>query len=226
MFLAQKSFHMKKGRWLLILSIIVLVVSFLPLHLFLPGLFVETGTYDLAPGNVNGPSLFMPLGTVAVLDLNVDGANRDVYFYITGSSAERVFDAGRVYSGYHLVWTSTSFSSFRFNFDNTMSWVSHKQVSYTIQIYPYATILLFLGIVLFLVALWQIMREENVFSRIKGFLFKKPESPNVTCEYCGGTYNKTLDKCPHCGARKTNKPLEKKQFGFGGKVLSNNNQGC
>jgi hypothetical protein len=152
----------------------------------------------------------MPFESVAVLDLSVDGANRDVYFYITGASTERVFDAERVYNGYHLEWTSTSFSSYTFNFDNTMSWYSHKQVSYTLQIYPYSTVFLFLGIFLFLGSVWQIAKEERIVSRVKGFLFKQPESQYVACEYCGATYSKTLDKCPHCDAKKRSKPLEKK----------------
>jgi len=193
---------MKKGRWLLILSIAFLVASFLPLHLFLPRISMLTGNYDLAPSNINGPSMFVPFRSVVILDLNVDGANRDVYFYVTGASTERVFDAGRVYNGYHLEWTSTGFSSYTFNFDNTMSVISHKQVSYTLQLYPYATILLFLGIFLLLGSIWQIITEENVISKLRGFLFKKPEPLNVTCEYCGETYGKALDKCPYCGARK------------------------
>jgi hypothetical protein len=151
----------------------------------------------------------MPFESVAVLDISVDGANRDVYFYITDSPAKRVFDAGRVYNGYHLEWKSTSFSSYTFNFDNTMSIFSHKQVSYTLQIYPYSTILLFLGMSLLLGSIWQISREEKVVSRVKGFLFKKPEPLDLTCEYCGETYNKTLDKCPNCGARKRIKSQRK-----------------
>ena len=193
---------MKKGRWLLILSIAFLIASFLPLHLFLPRISVLSGNYDLAPNNINGASMFVPFGSVVILDLNVDGANRDVYFYITGTSTERVFDAGRVYNGYHLEWTSTGFSSYTFNFDNTMSVFSSKQVSYTLQFYPYSTILLFLGIFLLLGSIWQIIGEENVISKLRGFLFKKPEPLNVTCEYCGQTYGKTLDRCPYCGARK------------------------
>jgi len=173
---------MKKGRWLLILGIIILVVGLQSLHLLLPGLILMTGSFDLAPSNVSGPSLFVPLSSMTVLDLSVDGANRDVFFYITKGSAERVLDAGRVYDGYHLEWTSPSFSSYTFNFDNTMSLTSHKQVTYDLQVYPYSTIFLFLGLILLVGAVLQIVREEKVVSRVKSYLFKQPESQHVACE--------------------------------------------
>jgi rubrerythrin len=48
----------------------------------------------------------------------------------------------------------------------------------------------------------QVIREEKIVQRVKGILFKEPESQVVECQYCGNTYSKTLDKCPHCGAPK------------------------
>jgi hypothetical protein len=46
--------------------------------------------------------------------------------------------------------------------------------------------LLFLVIFLFFAAVWQIIREENVVSKVKVLLFRQPESQDVACEYCGG----------------------------------------
>ena len=37
-----------------------------------------------------------------MLDVGVEGANKDVYFYITGLDGKRVFSADRIYDGYHL----------------------------------------------------------------------------------------------------------------------------
>jgi len=159
---------MKEGRWLLILGITALVISFLPMHLLLPELVLMTGSFDLAPGGVRGPTLFVPLNSVAILDFTIDGLEQDVYFYITGGSSDRIFDAGRVYDRYHLEWASPGFSSYTFNFDNTMSSVNHKQVTYNLRVYPYSTIFLFLGIVLVVVAVLQIVREERKGSRAKG----------------------------------------------------------
>lgn len=193
---------MKKGRLVLVLAIALLIASFLPLHQFLPALSSESGSYDLAAGGVNGPSAFMWYQSVSRLEVNIDGANKDVYFYITDTAGRHVLDAGRVYNPYNLEWRSQSFSSYRFNFDNTMSLFSHKYVDYTLRIYPYSTMLLFSGIALFLVAIWMMMKEENVVSKLRNVFFGKPESVDVTCSYCGTVYDLKLEKCPHCGARK------------------------
>jgi hypothetical protein len=40
------------------------------------------------------------------------------------------------------------------------------------------------------------------FINIKPLVKKAKNINTVTCNYCNTTYNKTLEKCPHCGARK------------------------
>ena len=58
---------MMKGRLLLAFSIVLLVLSFLPIHLLHPPSIFIAGNYDLSPGNVNGPSTFLPFLSVSVL---------------------------------------------------------------------------------------------------------------------------------------------------------------
>jgi len=57
----------------------------------------------------------------------------------------------------------------------------------------------------------QIFREEKVIHKIKKFIFKEPETLVIECQYCGNTYSKTLDKCPHCGASKKKLELREKR---------------
>ena len=191
-----------KGRLLLAFSIVLLILSFLPLHLLHPPSIFIAGQYDLSPSNVNGPSTFLPFLTVSVLDVAIQGANGDVYFYITNPDGKRVFDADRIYNGYHLDWApSQTFNTYTFNFDNSMSYTSHKFVNYSLQVFPYATILFVLGILFLAVGLVQTVREEKLILKLKKFLFPPPISNNIICDYCGTVYSKAYDKCPNCGAR-------------------------
>jgi hypothetical protein len=193
---------LKKGRVVFVLSILFLIVSFLPTNLFLPRWSSSAGSYDLAPGNVNGPTVELFYGSLIELGVYISGANKDVYFYITDSHGKRVFDAGRIYDGYYLKWHSPTIGSFKLNFDNSMSWVSHKGVNWSFHLFHYKPLFLFLGLGLLVLAVLQMVREEKVIDKIRKFMVKETESLVVECEYCGATYNKTLDKCPECGARK------------------------
>lgn len=184
-------------------------MSFLPIHWILPKWSSSAGSYDLGPGNVNGPTADLFYGSLVELDVSISGANRDVYFYITDSHGRRVFDAGRIYDGYHLEWQARAFGSFRLNFDNTMSWVSHKYVNWSFQVFHYNSLFFFLGIGLLILGILQIFREEKIIHEIKKFIFKEPETLVVVCQYCGSTYSKNLDKCPSCGAPKKMKKKEK-----------------
>jgi len=91
---------LKKGRLALGLAIIFLIVSFSPTNWFLPRWFETTGYYDLGPGAISGPTLVAFYKSVFEVDVEVSGANRDVFFYITDSNGDVVFDAGRIYDGY------------------------------------------------------------------------------------------------------------------------------
>lgn len=194
--------QLKRGRVLFGLSIVFIIVSFLPVHRFLPEWSQTTGYYDLGPGHVNGPTVELFYLSTIELNVGITGSNKDVFCYITDSSGEVIFDAGRIYDGYHLVWDAPTIDSFRINFDNTMSWFSNKQVGWSCKVFHYKTLFLFLGIGLLILGSLQIFREENVIHRIKNFLFKEPEPTEVECKYCGTIYSKTLHKCPHCGARR------------------------
>jgi len=187
-------------------------MSFLPIHRILPRWSNSAGSYDLGPGNANGPTVDLLYGSLVELDVSISGANKDVYFYITDSNGRRVFDAGRIYDGYHLEWQATAFGSFRLNFDNTMSWFSHKYVNWSYEVFHYKTLFCFLGIGLLILGTLQIFREEKVIHKIKKFIFKEPETLVIECQYCGNTYSKTLDKCPHCGAsqKKVRTPRKEK----------------
>ncbi len=178
----------------------ILIVSFLPTGRFLPEWSSSTGQYDLAPNHVAGPSLYLYYKSMIELDVAISGANKDVYFYITDSKGRRVLDAGRIYDGYHLEWQAPVMDSYRLNFDNSMSVISHKFVNWSLSVFHYNTLFLFLGIGLLIVSVLQIVREEKVTQRVKNLFSRKPVSQVIQCTYCGATYNKTLDKCPNCGA--------------------------
>lgn len=193
---------MKKGRVLFALSIIFIIMSYLPTNRLLPEWSGSTGFYDLGPGNVNGPTVYLLYNGIIESDVSISGANRDVYFYITDSYGKRVLDVGRIYDGYHLEWRAQGIDLYRLNFDNTMSLVSHKYVNWSFQVFHYNTLFFFLGIVLLVIGTLQVIREEKIVQKVKGILFKEPESQVVECQYCGTTYSKTFDKCPHCGAPK------------------------
>jgi len=83
-----------------------------------------------------------------------------------------------------------------------MSWFSHKYVNWSYEVFHYKALFFFLGIGLLILGTLQIFREERVIHKIKKFIFKEPETLVIECQYCGDTYSKTLDKCPHCGASK------------------------
>ncbi len=191
---------MKRGQLLFAISVVLLIISFLPIHGFLPKWSDSSGSYDLGPGNVNGPNVYLFYGSLVVVDVSISGANRDVFFFITDSDGKVVLDAGRVYDGYHLEWQAPTFGSFRLNFDNTMSLFSHKYVNWSFQVFHYKTMFYFLGIGLLILGILQIIREEHVIFRVRKFIFKEPESPDTECVYCGTLYSKTLDKCPNCNA--------------------------
>ena len=193
------------------LAVILLILSFLPVHRFLPTWSNHSGDYDLGPGNVNGPTVYLFYGSIVDLDVSISGANKDVFFYITDSEGDRILDAGTIYDGYHLEWEAPTIGSFRFHFSNTMSWVSHKYVTWSYTVSHYKGLFLILAIGLLILGIGQMFREERVIPRIKGFLFKEPEPTEVECEYCGTIYSKTLHKCPTCGAlRKRSIPREKR----------------
>jgi len=195
-------YQLKKGRVLLALSVVFIITSYLPTNRFLPEWSSSTGSYDLGPGNVNGPTVYLLYNGIVESDVSISGANQDVYFYITDSSGRRVLDVGRIYDGYHLEWRAPGIDSYRLDFDNTMSLVSHKYVNWSFQVFHYNTLFFFLGIILLVIGTLQIIREEEIVQRVKGILFKEPESQVVECQYCGTIYAKTLDKCPRCGATK------------------------
>ena len=191
---------LKRGRKILIISVVILVVSFIPMNWLLPEWWNSGGYYDLGPGAVDGPIMHLPYLGLVELRVSISGANRDVYFYITDSNDKRVFDAGRVYDGYHLEWYAPFIGSYKLNFDNTMSWTSHKYVNWSTQLSYYRTLFFLLGGGLLIIGIIQILREEKAYQKIKARLFKEPESTVKACQYCGVTIDKTLHKCPHCGA--------------------------
>lgn len=53
--------------------------------------------------------------------------------------------------------------------------------------------------------------EDEIINKISdnlqkfGESFKKGKDGSVTCQYCGGEYKSSENKCPHCGASKSKK---------------------
>ena len=191
---------MKRGRTFLVLSVLFLLVSFLPTQWFLPRWLEFTRSHDLGPGEIGIRTINMFYGSSIQLRVSISGANKDVFFYITDSHGEVVFDAGRIYDGYSLDWSSPTIGSLRLNFDNTMSWISHKYVTYSLKVFHYKPLFLLPGIGLLILAIFQIFREEKFIQKIKKLVVKEPETLDIVCEYCGTAYDKALEKCPRCGS--------------------------
>jgi len=195
---------MKKWKPFLLFSVIFIILCFLPMHYFLPRIQNYSGNYDLAPKYIDGVSTYLFFGETFVLDVSVQGANGDIYFYITDQFGNSVFDAGTVYNEYHLELTLTKSLSGRyiFNFDNSMSLVSHKNVDFTLQIFPYPLVFIIVSIILAIITVALFLKEERVAEKLKKLTHKNKESTENTCEYCNTEYSKQLDKCPNCGATK------------------------
>ena len=179
---------------------LLLILSFLPTQRLLPRWFDYHGSHDLGPGNIDGPTVDLFFGSAIELNVSISGANKDIFFYITDSHGKVIFDAGRIYDGYSLDWSSPEIGALKLNFDNTMSWVSHKYVDYSLEVFHYKPLFLLLGIGLLILAIFQIFREEQFLRKIKKMIAKEPEALDIVCEYCGTAYDKDLDKCPRCGS--------------------------
>lgn len=58
------------------------------------------------------------------------------------------------------------------------------------------------GIVLVIVGALPGKSFESIFQVPQPVVVKETVRVKVRCQYCGGLYDETLDKCPNCGARK------------------------
>ena len=203
------SITMRKWYLFLIFSIVCIILSILPTHYFLPRMENYSGNYDLGPGNSNGQSIYLFYGTTFVLDISVQGANKDIYFYITDQEGNHIFEAGTVYDGYHLeiIHYKSLIDRYTFHFDNGMSLLSHKIVDYTLQVFPYPIIFIVAAITLIIITIVLIFKEEKVMEKLMNKLHREKEPTENTCEYCDTVYSKSLHKCPNCGAFR--KKLEK-----------------
>ncbi len=101
----QTHIRIKKGRLLLLLSIIIVIVSLLPLHRVLPAPLTVKGSTDLlVPAHfADGPKQSLPLLTTMVFDLNIE-SNFVVTdnFVIVDSNEAVVFGPEKIYNRYHL----------------------------------------------------------------------------------------------------------------------------
>ena len=158
---------MKASFWLFVLAVALLTVSFLPTNRLLPEWAHSSGFYDLKANEINGPTLYLVYGSVVEIDVTISGGNDDLYFYIKNADGERVFDAGTISGTYHLERTETALGSLKLNFDNSMSWFTHKQVTWSLKESHYNTLFLFLGISMLIFGASMIGREkeEEIFIR-------------------------------------------------------------
>lgn len=161
--------YIKKGRLLLLLWTVLLILCFLPLYLLLPAPLSYTGSLTLSQAETKGPTQFLPLLTMSVLDVKIKGGNQEVYLYITNSMEPKanstrnlVFGRITMYGEYHLEWTpSQIYDTYKFNFHNDMGDVNQKFVTYTLRVYPYGTILFAFGIFSLLVWIVKIVRYKQ-----------------------------------------------------------------
>lgn len=78
-------------------------------------------------------------------------------------NGEGVFDAGTISGTYHLERTEATFGSFKLDFDNSMSWYTHKQVNWSLKESHYNTLFFFLGIgilILSVLPIWGEVEDE------------------------------------------------------------------
>ena len=145
----------------MILGVILIVVSFLPLHL-LPAWSVSDGSTSVSPTSPRSVSLHMTLGSQVEGRIQISGANRDIYFYILDSSGRRVFDADRIYNNYAFYWQAPKNDYFRFTFDNSMSWFTTKQVNWSFGFYYYTLILWIAGAILIAISIVLLVKNEII----------------------------------------------------------------
>jgi hypothetical protein len=108
----------------------------------------------------------MTLGSQVKGQIDISGANNDIYFYILDSAGHKVFDAGRVYNSYTVYWEASGNDYFRFVFDNSMSFVTTKHVNWSFSLYYYTVILWITGFIILVVAVAFLLRDE-VFQKVK-----------------------------------------------------------
>ena len=172
----QIHFRMKKGRFLLLSSIVLLVISLLPLHRALPAPLTLKGNLDLfVPANfADGPVHVLPLLSTLVLDIKIESTSPVVdNLVIEDSQGGIAFGPEKIYNNYHLEWVPMKlFDTYRFIVNNPDE-ASNQSVAYTLRIYPYSTILFIIGMLLLILGALQIVREEHLTSRLKISLSKR-----------------------------------------------------
>ena len=133
----------------------------------------------ISPTSPQSVSLYMTLGSQVKGQVDISGANNDIYFYILDSAGQRVFDADRVYNSYALYWEAPKNDYFRFVFDNSMSLVTTKHVNWSFSLYYYTVIFWIVGFILLLVAVVFLLRDE-VFQKAKQEVHKEEaEKPKI-----------------------------------------------
>lgn len=155
---------MKKGILLLLLSIILLILAFLPLHVILPAQTTTTGYYHLSNNDVNGPTLSLPTFCLSVLDVEIEKQlGGTALFYISDSGGAVLYIENGFQNGYHLEWkTNRIYDTYTFNFEYLYGWKDPLVLSYTLKIYPYALIFLISGFLLLFLGIIQILREQAI----------------------------------------------------------------
>ena len=157
----------KKGLLLLLLSIILLILAFLPLHLILPAQTTTTGSYRLSVNDVNGPTLSLPTFYVSVLDVEIEKQIGGVaLFYISDSDGAVLYIENGFQNGYQLEWkTNRIFDTYTFNFEYLYGGFDKDPflvLSYTLKGYPYALIFLISGFLFLFLGIIQILREQDI----------------------------------------------------------------
>lgn len=172
---------MKKGRILLVSSIVLLIVSFLPLQQILPALSTSKGNFELdAKHRGAGFSQFLPFLSVSAVDITVSNVGPIVttdVFEIVDSQGTIMVHEDHVYARYYVEWVPMkAFGTYNFgiatNFVSSNVEGNYQTVFYSLRIYPYSTILFIIGVLLLILSAIQIIREEHPVLRLKNLLGK------------------------------------------------------
>ena len=192
---------LQKRFIVLIIGIAILLLSFLiPWDMFLPPWNVAQGSsWHISPGVIGTVQIGLFWGSVVHGKIWCYGANNDIDFRIKNSGNRVVFNPGRIYNGYEFRWQAWSNDIYQFEFDNTISWVTTKDVGYLIYSYYYFHAFLLVGTILIVVGFFLILKEG---------IKTKPREARFFCRYCGTENIQGTIYCKRCGKKIGKEPSE------------------
>ena len=156
---------MRKALVLLIASVAILFLGLgTPTHL-LPSWTTTRGSVSVSPTVPHTVSHYLTWGSQVKGYIFIEGGNDDLYFYIMDSEGNIAFDAGTVHDADFLYWEVPKNDYFRFVFDNSLSWITTKEVAWKFEFYFYTISLFVVGIVLLIISIALLVRSEVILRR-------------------------------------------------------------